>query len=147
MNNNEIITKKEIYTSPNTIIGSETMEDLFEVVKNQKSASSQSKSIIDRVIIIDRHDSNAPNNNQTNNGKERLHTFEIHTSIPAITTTISVTPSTGYMVQQPTYYNPQQLIYQQPEMYTSMPSNIYLTATTSYVANANSYYPFVYYQY
>lgn len=121
------------------------MEDLFQVVKNQKSASSQSKSMIDRVIIIDRHDSNAPNNNQTNNEKERLHTFEMHTSIPMITTTISITPSTGYMVQQPTYYNAQQLIYQQPEMYTSMPSNIYLT--TSYIPHANSFYPFVYYQY
>jgi hypothetical protein len=102
----EIIAKKQVYTSPNTIIGSRTMEDLFQVVKNQQST-------IEHVIIIDRP------------GEK---------SIPII-------PST----QQPIYYNPQSLVYQQPEIYTSIPNNIYLP--TTYIANAISYYPFVYFRY
>jgi len=127
-NNNEI---KRIYTSPNNIIGSRTMEDLFQVINNRKSTS-----MTEHVIIIDRDYSDS-----TNNEKQQLQTFEIHTSTPITTNTISITPSTGYTVQQlPTYYNSQQ-----PEMYMSMPSNIYLT--TSYISYANSFYPFVYYQY
>jgi len=53
-NNNEI---KRIYTSPNNIIGSRTMEDLFQVINNRKSTS-----MTEHVIIIDRDYSDSTNN-------------------------------------------------------------------------------------
>lgn len=43
------VTKKQVYTSPDTLIGSQTMDDLFQVV-----TSPQSSAPIERVIIIDR---------------------------------------------------------------------------------------------
>lgn len=84
-------TKKRIYSSSNTIIGSRTMEDLFQVINKQGSMA-------ERVLIIDRYDSDNNQNKQS-----------------------------------------------QPTTYTSTLNNIYLT--TTYVGNANSYFPFMYYQY
>lgn len=43
---------KHIYSSSNTIIGSRTMDDLLQVIKNQRSA--------ERVIIIDDYKSDSP---------------------------------------------------------------------------------------
>jgi hypothetical protein len=40
------------------------MEDLFQVISDQRSKSSRSTSMIKHVIIIDRHDSDSLNNNQ-----------------------------------------------------------------------------------
>ncbi|CAF1340938.1 unnamed protein product [Rotaria sordida] len=134
-NEKKLITTKRIYTSPNTVIGSQTIKDLFQVINNEKSTPSPSTSTTTRVIIIDRYDPNSSNNNQSKNKKELLNTSTSKTS-----TTVSTRPSTDYVMQQSTYYNPRQ-----PVMYTSMPNNIYSTRA-SYVTNTSGYYPLVYYR-
>jgi hypothetical protein len=73
----------------------------------------------ERVVIIDRHDSNS-----STSGKGRLRTSKNHISTTsAVLTTLSI----GYNIQQ-------------PRSYMSMSNNIYSTTTTSY-------YPFVDYRY
>ncbi|CAF0888245.1 unnamed protein product [Rotaria sp. Silwood1] len=134
-NKKKLITTKRIYASPTTVIGSETIEDLFQVMNSKESTPSESTSTTKRVIIIDRYDPNSSKKYRSKHKKELLNT-----SAPKITTTISTKPSTEYIIQQPTYYTAQQ-----PIMYTSMPNNIYSTRP-SYVTNTTAYYPFVYYR-
>jgi hypothetical protein len=172
--NKESVTTRTIYASPNTEISKETMEDLLKVVNNQRSdpAGSTSSPVKERIIIIDRRGSNTPDNNQNLLGKEQYRTFEIRSPTaavppsiptpatttatpsnptPAATTAIPSTPTTStfssaYVMPQPTYYPGQQLYYQQPKMYSSVPSNLY-SAATPYVLGANNFYPFTYYRY
>ncbi|CAF2411328.1 unnamed protein product [Rotaria sp. Silwood2] len=134
-NKKKIITTKRIYSSPNTVIGSETIEDLFQVINRQESEPSQSTSTTERVIIIDRHNPKSSKNKQSKKKEKSLDT-----STPKITTTISTRPSTNYIIQQPTYYSAQQ-----PVTYMSMPNNIYSSAAP-YVTNMTAYYPFVYFR-
>jgi hypothetical protein len=156
--NKEIVPTRTIYTSPNTEIGSETMEDLLKVVNNQQSTSSPGT---ERIIIIDRRGASTSDNNPNSSGMDRFRTFEIRTSsagptpsTPPITstaTTSNPTPTTStssaaYAMQQPNYYTGQRFFYQQPKMYMSLPNNLY-SATTPYVAGANNFYPFGYYYY
>ena len=146
-NNKESMTTRTIYATPNTEIGTETMEDILKVVNNQRSDPAQSTSspVKERIIIIDRRGSNTPDNNQNSSGTERYRAFEVRSSTaaaappstPTPTTTTATpatpttsTPSTAYTMQQPNYYMPQQqLYYQQPKMYSSVPSNLYSAAT------------------
>jgi len=156
--NKEILTTRTIYAAPNTEIGAETMQDLFKVVNQQQSASSP---MTERVIVIDRRGPNAPDNNSTSSGMDRFRTFEIRTptagatpstppttTAPTTTSTPTVTnstPSTRYVMQQPNYYTGQQFFYQQPKMYSSMPSRLHVT--TPYVAGVNNVYPYGYFYY
>jgi hypothetical protein len=150
--------QRSIYTSPNTEIGTETMQDILKVVNQQRSPSSP---MTERVIVIDRRGSNTPDNNSSSSGMDRFRTFEIRTpttgatpstppttSAPTTTSTptpTNSTPSTGYVMQQPNYYPGQQFFYQQPKMYSSMPVN--LQRRTPYVAGVNNFYPFGYFYY
>jgi len=156
--NEEILTTRTIYTSPNTEIGAETIQDIIKVVNQQRSPSSP---MTERVIVIDRRGSNTPDNNSSSSGMDRFRTFEIRipttgatpstpptTSAPTTTSTptpTNSTPSTGYVMQQPNYYTGQQFFYQQPKMYSSMPVN--LQRRTPYVAGVNNFYPFGYFYY
>jgi len=72
------ITKKGIYTSSDTVIGSQNMEDLFQVISDQRSKSSRSTSMIKHVIIIDRHDSDSLNNNQKKTNYRHLKSIHQH---------------------------------------------------------------------
>lgn len=72
--------EKRTYRSSNTIIGSRTIEDLFQVIQNQRSTSP----INERVIIIDNYDANSSK-----------------------TSTTSSIPPAGYPPQQPAYSNTQ----------------------------------------
>jgi hypothetical protein len=159
--NNDIVTTRRIYTSPNNNIGTETMEDLFKVVSNQRSEPTRSTAspMTERIIIIDRRGPNSPDDNQNPSGQDRFRTFEIHSSPGAApsasssplnaitpTTPAASTASPGYVMQQPTYYPGQQVLYQQPKTYASVPNNMY-SMTTPYIAAANNFYPYVYYRY
>jgi hypothetical protein len=69
------------------------------------------------------------------------------TSLPAYTMQQpSTTSLPAYTMQQPNYYPVQQLFYQRPKRYMSVPNNLY-SAATPYVAGANNFYPFTYYRY
>jgi len=161
--NKEQLTARTIYASPNTEIDKETMEDLLKVVQNQRSEATRSTAapMTERVIIIDRRGSSPPDNNSNSSGQNRFRTFEIRTTTAGVTpsspsaiatTSTPTSPSTTTTssvvqgMQQPTYYTGQQLFYQQPKIYSSVPNNLYSTVTP-YVQNVNGFYPFGYYYY
>ena len=153
-----------VYAPSNTQIGTETMEDLFKVVNNQRSEPSGSANspMTERIIIIDRRGSGTPDNNQNLSGKERYRAFEIRSSTAPVapttptptTTTTPATPPTpssstssaAYVMPQTGYPAGQQLYYQQPKMYSSVPSTLYSPAS-AYVMGANNFYPYAYYRY
>ena len=156
-----LIATRRIYAAPETELGPETMQDLFKVVNQQRSGSSRSGAspMTERVIIIDRRGSNTPDDTANTTGKDRFRTFEIRTAVPPATPTTppspapvaTVTPGTStppvaYAVRQPVYYPAQQLQYQQPKMYSSVPNNLYASANP-FVAGGNAFYPFTYYPY
>lgn len=160
-NNQEPARTRIVYAPPNSEIGTETMEDLFKVVNNQRSEPSGSGAspMTERVIIIDRRGSGTPDNNSNSSGKERYRAFEIRSSAapnpsPSPTTTTPAAPlaqsasatSAAYVTPRSAYNTGQQMFYQQPKMYGSVPSSIYSPATP-YVMGANSFYPFTYYHY
>jgi hypothetical protein len=159
-NNKETLTARTIYASPNTEIDKETMEDLLKVVQNQRSGATRSTAapMTERVIIIDRRGSSPPDNNPNSSGQDRFRTFEIRTTTSGVTPSVIATTSTPTSpsttttssvvqgMQQPTYYTGQQLFYQQPKIYSSVPNNLYSTVTP-YVQNVNAFYPFGYYYY
>jgi hypothetical protein len=157
-------TTRTIYAAPNTAIGNETIQDLFKVASKQGSDPTRSTTspMTERVIIIDRRDPNSTDNYSNASGVDRYRAFEIRTSTagatpstPPITPTAipspptptptNSTPSAAYAMQQPNYYPGQQFFYQQPKIYSSVPSNLY--ATTPYGVNANNFYTFGYYHY
>lgn len=168
-NNKEKLTTRTVYASPNTEINSETMEDILKVVDKQRSEGGPVK---ERIIIIERRGSSAPDNNPNSSNKDRYRTYEVRTSAaeqtpsipssPAATTSAptsapapaptsaptptTTTSSTARALQQPTYYTGQQFFYQQPKVYTSVPNNLY-SMVTPYQTNVNGFYPFVYYRY
>jgi hypothetical protein len=158
--NKEILPTRTLYAAPNTEIGTETIRDLFKVANQKQSTSSP---MAERVVIIDRRGPNTSDNNASSSGMDRFRTFEIRTptagatpstpSTPPTTSTTTTaatptvtnsTPSMGYVMQQPNYYPGQQFFYQQPKMYSSMPSN--LRVATPYVA-PNNFYPLGYFYY
>jgi hypothetical protein len=169
-NNNDDDSKQKvpthtIYTSSENEISKETIEDIFKAVNGQRSESTQSTSspMVERIIIIDRRGSSAPDNNSNSSGTDRIRTVEVRTSTAgttpstpstptatAATTTTTSTPtattntaSNAYAFQQPNYYGGQQLYYQQPRMYASTPNMF--SAATPYVPGLNNFYPYRYY--
>ncbi len=93
--NNESVTTRTIYASPNTEIGAETMEDLLKFVNSQQSDPTQSTSspVKERIIIIDRRGSNTSDNNQNASGKERYRAFEIRSSTAAAPPSTAAVPT------------------------------------------------------
>lgn len=104
-NNVEFVGKAKVYTTSNTDIGAETMQDLFQVVNRQKSepAGSSEAPIKERVIIIDRRGGNKGDVDPNIPGQDRVRTFEIRStpvevptspiSMPAKTPTPTPTPT------------------------------------------------------
>ena len=157
----EVIGGRRIYAAPDTELGPETMQDLFQVVNQQRSESSRSGAapMAERYIVIDRRSSNTPDDLANASGKDRFRTFEIRTAAPPVSpgtppspapvapvTPRANAPPNPYAVRQPTYYPAQQLQYQQPKVYSSVPNNMYASANP-FAAGANNFYPFVYYRY
>ena len=156
--NPEIVIERRVYASPNTEIGAQTVQDLLKVANRQQSDPTQSSTspMTERIIIIDRHVSNTPDNSSNLSGKERFRTFEVRKSIAEEKTTsastantatpLSKTSSAEYIMPQPNNGSDRQLLYQEPKMYMTVPNNMY-SITTPYVAGVNSFYPFGYYYY
>ena len=167
--NKQKIPTHTIYTSSENEISKETIENIFKVVNGQRSEATQSTSspMAERIIIIDRRGSSAPDNKSNSSGTDRYRTVEVRTSTAgttpstpstptataaAVATTTTSTPtattntaSNAYAFQQPNYYGGQQLYYQQPKMYASTPNMF--AAATPYVPGLNNFYPFGYYRY
>ncbi|CAF1021148.1 unnamed protein product [Rotaria magnacalcarata] len=138
----EKVTTKRIYAAPDTVIGSDTVEDLLQLINSQKSAPSQSTSTTERVIIIDRPGSKSLHKKRSKHKREVSNISASTTS----STTVSASPSSNNTVQQPTLFNVQQPSYQQPTTYMSLPTNAYSTTQSSYSVNMNGYYPIAYYR-
>lgn len=167
--NNGPVTTRTIYAAPNTTIGNETIQDLFKVVDKQGSGppGSTGSPMTERVIIIDRRGPNSSDNTSSSSGVDRYRAFEIRTSTtgatpstPSATTTTTTTantnngaqatpttstPSNAYAMQQQNFYPGQQLFYQQPKVYSSVPGNLYLT--TPYGTGAPNFFGYGYYPY
>ena len=124
-NDNETTITKEIYASPDTVIGSDTIKDLCEAVNSQNSVSSQSTALTERVIIIDRPD--AHQNIRTNTA-EPLQTYQYPVStLPVMSNMPSVYPN-QYGVQQPVYWTTSPWQYQRPPINMPLPKILKLTA-------------------
>jgi hypothetical protein len=155
--NQEMNSSRRIYTTSNEDVGTETMEDLFEIVNQQRQDLSQSASPMpERIIIIDRRGSNQSDNQQNITGKNRFRTFEIRASADPVTPTTPISPlpvtptinttASRYAIPPSNYFHSPQLQYQQPKMYGSVPNHIY-ASPTSYAAGVGGFYPFAYYHY
>lgn len=161
----ETARTRVVYAPSNTPIGTETMQDLLKVVNSQRSEppGSANSPMTERIIIIDRRGSSTPDNNQNLTGNERYRAFEIRSSTapvasstptPTTTTATAATPATPspspspatYVMPQNAYPAGQQLYYQQPKVYSSVPSTLYSPAS-AYVMGANNFYPYAYYRY
>ena len=101
-----IMTRKQVYTSPDTLIGSRTMEDLFKIV-----TSPQSSSPIERVIIIDRpemksSDKSIPSTSQTTQSSFYSHIPPVVYQPPKIYTVVPshIFVTTTYIPNTITYY-------------------------------------------
>lgn len=158
---------RQIYAPAGTPIGQDTLQELFQVVKQERPESSGTP-VAERIIIIDRRGAATPDDKLNLSGQDRLRTFEIRAvptpstpttppspapaPLPAPETTPSAVPNAHQMVQpayaiRPTNMFPSASVqYQVPKMYASAPNNVY-AQQTPYANRTAAFYPYMYYRY
>ncbi|UJR21239.1 hypothetical protein I4U23_024334 [Adineta vaga] len=138
------VTLNTIRTIRNTSTGIETIENIFEdMTDDNKPRRSQTRSKRDHVTIVDRRDSKSSERKHSKSRKDRLRPSKTHSA------TSSIVPDTSlsrYVMQPPPYFSPPpSVVYPEQKPYPNMLRFTY--PITSQFSSANTFYPFIYYQY
>ncbi|CAF0873565.1 unnamed protein product [Adineta ricciae] len=138
------VTLNTVRTIRNTVTGLETVEDIFEdMTDDNKPQRSRTRPRRERVTIIDRRDSKSSERKHSKSRKERLRPSKTH---PATSSIVPVRAISDYIIQPPPYFSPPPPVtYPEQKSYPAIQRFSY--PISPQFTNANTFYPFIYYQY